>query len=87
MLFMSSPADRPDWSYALLIMGERDLFDEDDGAGPASCSAKLLPVKEASHLMVVQTDYYVRRRGSPRYIDSPEFCSLTFWKQSAIPRC
>lgn len=27
-------------------MGDRDLFDEDDGAGPASCSPKVLPKKE-----------------------------------------
>eukprot|EP00752_Nemacystus_decipiens_P006113 g5514.t1 len=42
----TSPADRPDWSYALTIMGERDLFDEDDGVGPASCCPELLPKKE-----------------------------------------
>ncbi|CBN78893.1 conserved unknown protein [Ectocarpus siliculosus] len=42
----TSPADRPDWSYALGIMGERDLFDEDDGVGPASCCPELLPKKE-----------------------------------------
>ncbi|CAM9489980.1 unnamed protein product [Scytosiphon promiscuus] len=42
----TSPADRPDWSYALCIMGERDLFDEDDGVGPASCCPQLLPKKE-----------------------------------------
>ncbi|CAM9745877.1 unnamed protein product, partial [Ectocarpus sp. 13 AM-2016] len=42
----TSPADRPDWSYALGIMGERDLFDEDDGVGPASCCSELLPKKE-----------------------------------------
>lgn len=41
-----SPADRCDWSYALGIMGERDLFDEDDGAGPASCCPRLLPKRE-----------------------------------------
>lgn len=41
-----SPADRPDWSYALSIMGERDLFDEDDGVGPASCCPEFLPKKE-----------------------------------------
>lgn len=41
-----SPADRPDWSYALSITGERDLFDEDDGVGPASCCPELLPKKE-----------------------------------------
>lgn len=27
-------------------MGERDLFDEDDGIGPASCCPELLPKKE-----------------------------------------
>lgn len=29
-------------------MGERDLFDEDDGVGPASCCPELLPKKEVS---------------------------------------
>ncbi|CAM9524584.1 unnamed protein product, partial [Laminaria digitata] len=41
-----SPADRTDWSYALGIMGERDICDEDGGEGPASCSPKMLPKKE-----------------------------------------
>lgn len=47
---VDSPADRPDWSYALGIMGERDLFDEDDGVGPASCCPELLPKKEVRHM-------------------------------------
>ncbi|CAM9491150.1 unnamed protein product, partial [Hapterophycus canaliculatus] len=47
----TSPADRADWSYALCIMGERDLFDEDDGVGPASCCPELLPKKERVVLM------------------------------------
>lgn len=43
---VNSPCKRPDWSFILEIMGERDMFDEDDGAGPASCCPDLLPKKE-----------------------------------------
>ena len=51
----TSPADRTDWSYALGIMGERDLFDEDGGDGPASCCPKLLPKKEVCWVYRGQT--------------------------------
>lgn len=53
---MNSPADRPDWSYALAIMGERHLFDEDDGAGPASCCPDLLPKKEVCVVLVYRAN-------------------------------